>query len=81
MFTVDNNVVDSVRFATDTTYTTFYSGSGTDSTANTAMAIVEFNDPQNPTVATGLVWGWPVDYTNDYYDAGGNVVASIVCWT
>lgn len=77
MFTVDNNEVDSVRFSMDTTYTTFYSGSGTDSTANTAMAIVEFNDPQNPTVATGLVWGWPVDYTNSYYDAGGNVLYTI----
>jgi hypothetical protein len=79
MFTIDNNADDSVHYANDTTYSTFFDGVNflTDSTANTPMNIVLFNDAQNPTSATGLIVGWPVNYLNDYYDSAGNVINSI----
>lgn len=75
-FTVDGNVEDSVWFTTDSTYTTFYSGTGTDSTLNTAWTIIEFADANNPTAATGLVYGFPADYWNYYYDAAGSIIDS-----
>ncbi len=78
-FTVDGSTLDSINFSFDTTYTTFFDGVNliTDSTANAAMNIELFADPQNPTVSTGSIEGWPVEYWNDYFDTAGTVINSI----
>lgn len=77
-FTVNGNTVDSVLFATDTTYTHFYNASSmiTDSTANTPLMIVEYNDSVNPSNPTDTLWYWGAGYWNYQYDSTGTVTDS-----
>ena len=78
-FTVSGNVVDSVRFNTDTVYTYFYNATSmtTDSSVATPFQIIEFNDTLNPAVATDTLHVFPGNYYNHIYNSAGFVIDSV----
>jgi hypothetical protein len=79
-FTVNGNALDSVLFATDTTYTHFYDSTAmaTDSSANAPLVIIQYNDSLNPTVPTDTLWYWPAAYWNYDYDNTGAIIDSMM---
>ncbi|HTA27995.1 MAG TPA: peptide-N-glycosidase F-related protein [Bacteroidia bacterium] len=78
-FTVNGNQQDSVKIKKDTTYTTYYDTAThlTDSTKNTAYAIVQYKSCATPTTPTDTVHWWVAAYYNYYYDNTGHIVDSI----
>lgn len=86
-FTVDGQTWDSVCYAFAPTYTSFYDtvNMQTDSSANSAYTIHEFNDPQDPWLATDSTTGYPANYWNYTWNASGmitdsNWVGADTCW-
>jgi len=77
-FTINGSVVSPAYFNLTTTYTTFYDtvATTTDSTANTALTIILFNNPVNPTVATDTLIGYTANYWNYEFDGTGTIIDS-----
>ncbi len=77
-FTVNGNVIDSVKVKFDTTYKTHYDTvtHKTDSTANTAYTIVQYKNCLKPNIPTDTVYWWVAGYYNFYYDTTGKIIDS-----
>ena len=77
-FTVDGQTVDSVCYSVAPSNTTFYDSLGmqTDSTQNASILIREFNDLQDPWLATDSLSVFPANYWNYQWNASGMIVDS-----
>ena len=77
-FTLNGATIDSIHYSTDSTY--FYVWDTTtntiDSILYTQYEIIEFNDPNNPTISTDTTIGWMANYYNMDFDSLGNIIDS-----
>ena len=78
LFTVNGNTIDSIHYSTDSTYFHFWdtTSNTVDSTLHTHYEIIEFNDPNNPTISTDTINGWIANYYNMDFDSLGNIIDS-----
>ena len=78
LFTLDGNITDSIHYSTDSTYFHFWDTTTNiiDSTLYTQYEIIEFNDPNNPTISTDTLIGWIANYYNMEFDSLGNIIDS-----
>ena len=78
LFTVNGNTIDSIHYSADSTYFHFWdtTSNTVDSTLHTHYEIIEFNDPNNPTISTDTINGWVANYYNMDFDSLGNIIDS-----
>ena len=78
LFTVDGTITDSINYSSDSTYFHFWDTTinTIDSTLYTHYEIIEFNDPNNPTISTDTINGWMANYYNMVFDSLGNIIDS-----
>ena len=76
-FTVNGTTVDSLPFS-DSSYVYFWnlSTESVDSTLSNSYEIVQYNNPQSPTIATDTLIGFESGYFNMEFDSTGNVIDS-----
>ena len=78
MFTVNGIITDSIHYSTDSTYFHFWDTTTNtiDSILYTYYEIIEFNDPNNPTISTDTLSAWMANYYNMEFDSLGNIIDS-----
>ena len=78
-FRVDGNIVDTIQYMTDTSYSYSYNlaTSSIDSVANPTIEVSFYSDSLNPDVATYQVTVWPAYYNNYIFDSLGNATDSM----
>jgi len=76
MFTVNGTIMDSIYYSTDSTYIHVWDTitNTIDSILTPHFEIIEFNDPNNPTIPTDTLSGWPANYYQPEYDSLGNFI-------
>ena len=78
LFTVNGTITDSIHYSSDSTYFHFWdiTTNTIDSILYTHYEIIEFNDPNNPTISTDTLSGWMANYYNMEFDSLGNIIDS-----
>ena len=78
LFTVNGIITDSIHYSTDSTYFHFWDTTTNtiDSILYTYYEIIEFNDPNNPTISTDTLSAWMANYYNMEFDSLGNIIDS-----
>ena len=78
LFTVNGTIMDSIHYSADSTYSLFWDTTTNtiDSILYTYYEIIEFNDPNNPTISTDTLSGWMANYYNMEFDSIGNIIDS-----
>ena len=78
LFTVNGTITDSINYSSDSTYLHFWDTitNTIDSILHTHYEIIEFNDPNNPTISTDTINGWMANYYNMDFDSLGNIIDS-----
>jgi hypothetical protein len=76
-FTVNGTTIDSLLFS-DSSYVHFWNSltESVDSTLSNSYEIVQYNNPQSPTIATDTLIGFEAGFYNMEYDSTGNVIDS-----
>ena len=78
IFTVNGNIVDSVLFS-DTVFIHFWNTTTNtlDSNLSTNYQIIEFNNPNSPTVSTDTIYGFEAGFYNMVFDSLGTIIDSL----
>ena len=75
-FTVGGYTVDSLTYSLSPTYIVIFDSLSVDTIYNDTLIVVDFNDPNDPFLATDTSYVFGANYYNYQYDSMGAVIDS-----